>query len=479
MRHFVVMSAALFLLSLFPGFHVQAQDSDSIMINIDNPSFRKVVVAVPDFFPDASVTKPEIKDFAMTGAAELRRLLGFSGIFKVMADEAYTDSLEQIRKRYKTEKDADWITNLQGLNAADWTQWKAISSESLTLASIKQSEAGALVLSIKTYDIMQRKELLAKQFTASGDFNAMIRKYADFILQTYTGKPGIFNSKLAFVGRRSKNGPKQIFIADFDGSNLKQITRGSEPHLSPAWSPDGRYLAYTSFENRSPNIYVFDTKTKSISRLTNRMGLDSGANYSHNGEILAFTGARGGDTDIFVIDKSGANRRILIQGSGLDVDPKFSPDGSKIAFVSGRFGNPHIFVADLKWTSDSSVKVLSDRRLTYAGWYNSTPDWSPDSDKIAFGGYDKDIDRYDIFLMNPDGSKLERLTLKTGDNESPSWSPNGQLIAFQSNRIGESNRKGVPAIWVMNRDGSNQRKLDIDIYEAQTPAWSRQVADEE
>ncbi len=475
MRRSIVFCLLAFLSAMPLSPAVRAESSESIIISIDNPSFRKVVVAVPDFFPDASVSKQEIRDFAISGAAELRRLLQYSGLFKIIAEQAFADGLKQLEKRYKTAKDADWISDLQGLNANDWAQWKAVGAESLTLASLKQLESGALVLSVKTYDIMQRKQLLAKQFTATGDYLSIIRQYADFILETYTGKPGIFNSKLAFVGKRSARGPKQIFIADFDGSNIKQITRGTEPHLSPAWSPDGRYLAFTSFENRSPNIYVFDTKTKTISRITNRMGLDSGANYSHNGQLIAFTGARGGDTDIFVIDRSGANRKRLIQGSGLDVDPKFSPDGSKIAFVSGRFGNPHIFVAEIKWTSDSSVKVIRDKRLTYAGWYNSTPDWSPDSDKIAFGGYDKDIDRYDIFLMNPDGSQLERLTLKSGDNESPSWSPNGQLIVFQSNRIGDSNRKGVPGIWIMNRDGSNQRKLDINIYEAQTPAWSNQI----
>jgi TolB protein len=75
--------------------------------------------------------------------------------------------------------------------------------------------------------------------------------------------------------------------------------------------------------------------------------------------------------------------------------------------------------------------------------------------------------------MNPDGTKLERLTLKTGDNESPTWSPNGQLIMFQSNRKGNSNVKGRSGLYIMQRDGSNQRKLNIDLYESYTPTWSR------
>ena len=157
------------------------------------------------------------------------------------------------------------------------------------------------------------------------------------------------------------------------------------------------------------------------------------------------------------------------------MDPTFSPDGQLLAFVSGRFGNPHIFVGHLKWTGDDEVKVVRDTRLTYAGWYNSTPAWSPDSKKLVFAGYDKEINRYDIFMMNHDGKNLERLTLKTGDNESPSFSPNGQLVVFQSNRVGQSDQKGRPKLWVMARDGSGQRELPTGLYEAQTPSWSWQI----
>jgi TolB protein len=167
----------------------------------------------------------------------------------------------------------------------------------------------------------------------------------------------------------------------------------------------------------------------------------------------------------------GGARKLFISGSGLDVDPSFSPDGKKIAFVSGRFGNPHIFVANLNWNSDTEVKVMDDKRLTYAGWYNATPAWTPESDRIAFAGYDKEIDRFDLFMMNPDGTKLERLTLRTGDNERPWFSPNGQNIVFMSNRTNGQNVKSVHQLFVMNRDGSNQRQLVTGLYEAQTPCW--------
>jgi TolB protein len=143
-----------------------------------------------------------------------------------------------------------------------------------------------------------------------------------------------------------------------------------------------------------------------------------------------------------------------------------------MAFVSGRYGNPHIFRADLEWKSPTEVRVVGEQRLTFVGWYNAVPAWSPSSDRIAFAGYDRDIDRFDLFIMDPFGKSMERLTLKTGDNESPSWSPNGQLIAFHSNRTNGENKKSVAQIFVMNSDGSSQRQLNTGLYEAQTPKWS-------
>ncbi|MFW7379513.1 MAG: eIF2A-related protein [Oligoflexus sp.] len=467
---------ALFMIVL-GSFSAWADDKSTIMIKIDSPEFRKVLTATPMFFVDKSVTSEDAKAFAEKGPQELARLLNFSGLFNVISDKAYVDGLPNISKRYNSKDDADWIVKQQGLKAEDWDFWKTVGVESLTIGTLKQDAADGLVLSIKTYDVIRRQELLAKQFQKITDQTATIRKYADFILEAYTGKPGIFQSKLAFVGRRAKNSVKQIYFADFDGSNPKAITSGKEPHLSPAWSPDGRYITYTTFENRSPNIYMYDTQTGSTRKLTSsKEGVTSGANWAPNGKLIAFSSSRGGETDIHVINPSGTERKMLIKGSSLDVDPKFSPDGKYLAFVSGRFGNPHIFVANLAWDGDTKVRVTGDKRLTYAGWYNSTPDWSRESDKIAFGGYDRDINRYDIFIMNPDGTKLERLTLKNGDNESPSWSPNSQLIVFQSNRVGDGNQKGPGKLWIMSRDGSHQRPLDVPgLFEALTPTWSPQL----
>lgn len=458
----------------FWGMHAPllANEGGPLLISVDNPAFRKLVVAVPKIQAAGPITSPQGKKLVEEGAQELIQLLNFSGFFSTLAEGAYGGAWDLYTKSRKTSESTAWIVDPNSMSGEELVQWRALGAESLTMGALKEDASGGLTLSLKTYDINRGKEILAKQFTRITDYKATLRQYADFLLEAYTGKSGIFNSKIAFVGRRAKGASKQIFIADFDGSNVSQITDGNVPHLSPSWSADGRTLLYTSFEAGNPEVFSYDTQTRVRKRLTNAPGLDSGGNFAPNGKVVAYTSSRGDDTDIFMMNAQGGDRKLLIEGSGLDVDPKFSPDGKSIAFVSGRFGNPHIFVGNLSWTGDLP-KVNSDKRLTYAGWYNATPAWTPESDKIAFGGYDKDIDRWDVFMMNPDGSSLERLTLKSGDNESPSFSPNGQLVVYQSNRIGESNAKGTPGIWMMNRDGSNQRKITLmGIFDAQTPQWS-------
>lgn len=454
MTRFIAIMTAIYFLSTSAA-------AAPVIVNIDNPNFRKLVVALPDF----EVSDPndaELVRLAKEGPIELGRLLHFSGLFNILNAAAYSN----IKLGGFAGKDN------RGLEGIDATQWKPIGVESLTVADLVRDN-GDITISLRTADINQNKLMLGKKYSRvkADQFNKVMAKYADRILEAYTGKPGIFSSRLTFVGRKAKNAAKQIYISDFDGANAVAITSGNSPHLSPAWSPDGRFVTYTSFESGNPDLYIYEVATGKKRKLSGRQGLNSGSNWAKSGKLVAFTGSDGGDTDIYVTTPEGSTPRAIIRGTGLDVDPTFSPDGKWMAFVSGRFGNPHIFRAELKWDSETSVKVLSDKRLTYAGWYNATPTWSPDSDKLVFAGYDRDIDRFDLFMMNPDGTSLERLTIRSGDNERPSFAPNGQMIVFHSTRVQGRDVKGPPQLYVMNRDGSGQRQLTTGLYESQTPQW--------
>lgn len=469
MRFTFTLIVGLVLQVWSAGVHAQTppkRPGAPLIVNIDNPNFRKLVAAVPTFMstPGASF---ETTNLATAGAAELSRLFTFSGLFSMMADSGYRDLTNEMQAKRKPGTDAQGMTNINAI------QWKAIGVESLTVGEIEPDGAN-FNISLRTADINRSEVVVGRRFTKvrKEDLNRVLRRYADLVLQAYTGKPGIFSTKLVFVGRTHPKAHKQIYVANFDGSGAVPITSTPAPHLSPSWSPDGKFITYTSFELGSADVFIYELATRQHRRLSVNRGVDSGANWAPNNQLIALSGSVEGDTDIYTISPRGGTRQILIRGSGLDVDPAFSPDGKYLAFVSGRFGNPHIFRATLQWDGPNKVRVLEDKRLTYAGWYNAVPSWSPSSDKIAFAGFDKEISRFDLFMMNPDGTNMERLTLRTGDNESPTWAPNGQLIIFHSNRIPGSEGKGVAQLYIMNRDGSGQRKLETGLYEAQTPSWS-------
>lgn len=443
----------------------EASAAGSLSVNIDSPNFRRLITAIPRFNTKLSQDR-DVQDMAQQGATELARMLVFSGYFNAMDESGFKDLLPKLKANVGKG-------DPKGLEGIALTEWRGIGVESLTVAELSK-EGSTYTVTFRTADIIRGELVVGTKYTSvkKDEYMAVIRRYADKILKAYTGKAGIFSSRLVFVGRASKKAQKQIYIAAFDGSGAYPITKENCPHLSPTWSPDGRYITYTSYEDGNPDLFIYDTVTSKKRKLSGYKGLNSGSNWSKSGKLLAFSGSVAGDTDIYTISPSGGNRTLLIKGAGLDAEPAISPDGKWLAFVSGRFGNPHIFRASLKWDGDTSVKVLDDKRLTFAGWYNATPAWSPESDKIAFAGYDKDIDRFDLFMMNPDGTNMERLTLRAGDNERPAWSPNGQLLIFQSNRVPGQNVKDTFKIWIMNRDGSGQRVLETGIYEVQQPQWS-------
>ncbi len=465
-------TVSLIFLSIVLGADNVSFSDPVVTINISNPNIRRLVAAVPTFEIDGNQ-----KDFgpaAQKGAAELSRLLRYSGLFNTISESAYKDLLVELRKESKKQTSGVLrAPSARGLEGVDLSQWKSIGVEALTVAKLSGSKS-SMTLEIRTVDINKGSLMIGKRYKSVTDqtLEKIIRRYADNILYAYTGRPGIFNSKIVFIGKKYKKSSKQVYVCDFDGGNVKAVTSYKTPHVSPQWSKDGRYITYTSYRDRNPDLWMYDSKTGRHKKVSGSKGLNSGGNWSPTNQLIAYTGSKKGDANIYTILPSGGNRNMLIRGSGLDVDPAFSPDGKYMAFVSGRYGNPHIFRATLEWKGNESVRVKGDKRLTYAGWYNATPNWSPDSEIIAFAGYDRHIDRFDIFLMKHDGTNMERLTIKSGDNESPSWSPNGQLIVYQSNRIGNRNVKGEKQLYIMHRDGSHQRNIDTGLYSAETPNWS-------
>ena len=458
------------------------QKSKILDIHIDSPFFRPLRVMIPFRNLSTAIIKDQKIRSYLTQSLnkfinKVENSLHISGFFAVQKLSLYapplfpwpdikTDKQISISDPSLLQNWLDTKPNKDNLKALD-----LVVLTSITL------EKNRLKFEVFAVDWTTHKLRFTADYLINNNHNNLdliAYDFSDKVLESFTNKPGIFKSRIVFIGKKTQTSSKHVYSVRVDGSDLRKHTQKETIHLSPSWNNDGTKIIYTSYQDNDPDLFILDTKSNSIKKIYGYKGIDSGGQRDPLSDQIVFTGSNNnGDTDIYVGSINGGKRRALIAGAGLDVDPTISPDGKFLSFVSGRFGNPHIFLAKIIRSPKGLLYISSDKRLTFAGWYNGNPDFSPNSEKIVFAGYDKEINRFDLFMMNNDGKNLERLTLNSGDNESPSWSPNGQLIVFDSNRAG-NNKKGSKQLYIIRRDGSFSTKIKLPLYSAQTPDWGPQ-----
>jgi TolB protein len=428
-------SLFFFLLFLMAIPHAEAR----VYLDINTPTFVQIPIVLPkwktvDRTPPALTAK--VYDI-------LTNDLTLAGFFKVIDQSRLPSTL----------KGREGIPDPDSLR-----EWTANGGEILLAGEALLNSNFNLTLKFHLFDLVEQKHLVGKQYEGSPQLlRKMVHRIADEVVLQLTGEKGVHNTKITFVGVQGER--KEIFVSDFDGAEMKQITQNQSINVSPSWSPDGKRIVLTSYLRRNPDLYLVDADGQNFRRLTSYPGLNAAATWSPDGKKIALMMGMEGKSDIYLIDANGNNPQKLTTGHGNEASPTWSPDGKQIAFVSDRSGSPQIYIMG----ADGS----NIRRLTFEGSYNSKPSWSPKGDRIAFCG--RVENRYDILTIGVDGSGLQRLTSNSGSNESPCWSPEGRYIAFSSTRLGGSK------IFVMNANGFNQRPLTSAKGGESSPAWSRQL----
>ena len=413
--------------------------ADYAYITINDPMFKKSPIAIPDFrqmtgaSQEASIGKDAV--------AILSEALEFTGYLKVMDSGAFLDRPSE-----------------KGITGSDITykNWTSIGAELLITGGVALHD-GSIRLELRLFDTFKEDLVTGKAYTVRDreSIRKVIYLFCSEISLALTGKQGVFGSQLAFVSR--VNGNKEIFICDFDGRNIRQITSYKSISISPAWSSNGQYLAYTSYAGGNPDLYIYSLKEGIAVSVVKRHGVNITPEWLPDTFALAATLSFSGDQEIYLILGNGEVKEPpLTQSWGIDVSPSFSPNGKKMAFVSKRSGTPQIFIKDI-----ATGKVS---RLTFQGNYNTSPAWSPDGDQIAYVGVVKN--EIDIYVIDAAGGVPLQLTRGQGDNEDPTWAPDGSLIAFSSTRAGRAK------IFIMTPKGGDQRQL-FNFDGAQTdPKWS-------
>lgn len=407
---------ALFALLLLLPAPALAQGSEGGFVIVVGPGQQDFPLALPYA---AASGDPAAARAVWTST---RRSLELTGYFRLIDPDATIDAGGLQPGTFAMQ---DWRT----LRAA------ALAKTGVTVAN------GTVAAELWLYDVNSGEKLVARRFEGPpGQEAALGRALAREILLALTGDAGFFGARLAAVRHR---GNKEIVVLDIDGTNVLPVTRNGSINLSPAWSPDGASIAWTSYRRDNPDAYIKDLRTGRTRVLSAAPGINVGAAYSPDGRTVALARSVGGDSDLFLLDAAtGKVLRRLTTGGGIDVGPAFSPDGSQLAFSSERSGGSHIFVMNL-----ASGEV---RRVSRQGSFNTDPVWSPDGTRIAFVGRDP---RFDVFVLDVASGATRRITQGMGDNEDPTWSPDGRYLVFSSTRTGRSE------LWLATADGRHQMQI--------------------
>jgi TolB protein len=425
------------MVSLLVILQVRSTES-RIYIDIHSALQKKIPTAIPSFKNQAGSVINQQRGKKM--ADLLSGALTFSGLFQMLDPAIFLEDPQEMGLTKQEIK---------------FSEWRFLGADLLIRGSYRL-EGERLELVIRLFDVIHQKLLLQKKY--GGPVTAvrkLILAFADDVMLHLTGEAGIFHTKIAFVG--DDTGHKEIYLADFDGSNIRQLTRDRNMNLSPAWSSAGDKISYVSYHRENPDIYTVDLVTKAIERISMRPGLNISPAYHPNGDALAVTLSFSGNPELYLLDGRGEVLKQLTASWAIDVSPAWSPDGNKLAYVSNRAGKPQIYVMD--------IKSKRSTRLTFEGNYNTSPAWSPRGERILYAGLHNGA--FDIFMIRPDGRDLRQLTGGEGNNENPCWSPDGRLILFQSDR------RGTPALWIMQANGTEQRRLNLDLNGSHTePDWS-------
>lgn len=335
----------------------------------------------------------------------------------------------------------------------NYGEWKSRGANALVVGSVQRLADGRFDVRYKLLDTIAGNQLsgvaMSVQPTAT---RLAAHKIADDIYEKLLGVRGAFSTRIAYV---AKSGSEyRLEVADADGVDTQIALRSNEPIISPAWSPDGTRLAYVSFENKKPVVYVQDLVTRQRTIVANFKGSNSAPAWSPDGSRLAIALARDGLTQIYIVNADGSGLRRLTSTAGIDTEPQFSADGQSIYFTSDRSGGPQIY--------RMPAGGGETRRVTFFGSYNISPRISPDGKSLAYisrrdGGFQ-------LYLLDLGNGQELRLSDSSRD-ESPSFSPNGKYIMYAT----ESGRRGSLA--VVSVDGRARYRISTQAGDIREPTW--------
>jgi TolB protein len=346
-----------------------------------------------------------------------------------------------------------------GANIA-FDDWKRLNSDYMVVGNMTTDGADHFTIAYELYNVLTRQRMLGFQITSNrAGLRSAGHQIADAVFEKILGIKGAFSTRIAYISvlGHLPNKTYQLMVADADGENARIVMQSREPLMSPAWSPDGSSLAYVSFEDRLPSIYVQTLKSGERRRVSAHAGVNQAPAWSPDGRKLAMVlSTREGNLDVYIMDLATQALTRITDDPGIDTEPQWSKDGQSLYFTSDRAGGPQIYKVGIH-PGDKP------RRLTFQGSYSARSRISPDETQMAF--VTQEDGAFRIATMDLKGRNEMQVLTKGHFDASPSYAPNGAVIIYATRDKG----RGVLAL--VSADGRVQQTLAPSEGEMQEPAW--------
>ncbi|MBI4551028.1 MAG: PD40 domain-containing protein [Candidatus Latescibacteria bacterium] len=432
---------ATFLVAFILLWASAAQAQQEVVLGARANILQRLDIAVQPFVPDSPSMRSAVGD---TISRVLIRDLKLSGVFNVI-DLSVTvrDTTGQVLLAFVDSK-----------GRVDFDVLRKTPAR-LLVSGRYQVRNPQIEMTLDLTDVQSRRVSTSKGYAAFDiTLRRVVHRMADDVVRQLTGEEGIAQTRIAFVSDRT--GQTELYLADYDGFNVRRLTNDRSILLFPRWSPDGSRIAYTSYRDGNRALYVANVQTGETKKVSTGGHPVISPAWSPDGRRLTFGLTIEGSTQLYLCNADGSELRPLTSMFGDQLAPSWSPQGNQLAFTSSRTGLPQVYVMD--------ADGLNERRLTFDGNYNDSSAWSPKGDRIAFvsrdpGGF------FNIYTIDVNGDNLLKLTDNMGSNENPSWSPDGLHLLFSSNRTGRYE------IYTMNWDGTGVYRVTLGGGDNITPSW--------
>ncbi|MBX3705862.1 MAG: Tol-Pal system protein TolB [Pseudomonadales bacterium] len=337
--------------------------------------------------------------------------------------------------------------------------WRVLGVEYVVIGSVATAANGNAVTRYYLFDVVNERQMLANEVTgARRQWRDIAHRVSDQVYEAITGIRGAFSTKILYVLARNAGSPNATYsieIADSDGERSRSLFSSPQPVMSPSWSPDGRQIAYTSFETGRQAIVLQDIFSGRRELITNFTGINSSPVFSPDGRSIALVLSRDGNPEIYLMDLRDRRLRRLTQHPAIDTEPSWSEDGRYVIFTSDRGGRPQIYQLEL------ATNMIE--RLTFSGNYNTRARLLPGGKHMVFIHRRNNIDH--VAWQDLERGDVRVLT-QTALDESPSVAPNGTMLIYATQDRG----RGI--LGVVSLDGRVRYRLPSSSGDVREPSWS-------